>query len=168
MNNIIIEKVKKEDLKDCASISINAWKETYKNIVDKEYLANLSIEKRLEKFESNYNTIPFLVAKINNEVVGFCRYSTNTKIEKFPDIDCELTVLYVKPELKGQGIGTTLFNYVKDELKKENKKSMLISCLKGNVIGESFYKKMNGKVIGEATIEIDGISYQELAFKFDI
>lgn len=163
-----ITNVKKEELKECANISVTSWKETYKNIIDKEYLDNLNIEKRLEKFESNYQTSPFLVAKENNKVVGFCRYRTDTKIDKYPDIDCELTVLYVKPEFKNQGIGTALFNYVKKELKKEQKQNMLICCLKGNTIGESFYKKMNGQIIGENTIEIGNKKYKELAFNFKI
>jgi len=168
MHNIIVEKVKAEDLKECATISVKSWQETYKNIVDNEYLKNLSIERRLEKFKSNYQGNPFLVAKINNEVVGFCRYNKNTKMEKFPEIDCELTVLYVKPKLKRKGIGSTLFKYVKNELQKENKKNMLITCLKGNTIGENFYQKMHGKIIDTTTIEIGDKEYQELAFKFEL
>lgn len=166
--NLEITKVKKEELRACATISITSWQETYKNIVDKEYLDNLNIERRLEKFENNYQTSPFLVAKINNEVVGFCRYSSNTNYENFPNIDCELTVLYIKPSLKNKGIGTSLFNYAKNELKKEQKHNMLVCCLKGNTIGESFYKKMGGEIIGKNTIEIGNKEYQELAFSFKI
>lgn len=166
--NIIIKNVKKEDLKACATISIKSWQATYKNIVDKEYLVNLSIQKRLEKFESNYKLCPFLVAKINNEVVGFCRYSTNVTYEEYPEIDSELTVLYVSPELKHHGIGTALFNYVKTELQKENKKNMLICCLKGNTLGENFYQKMQGQIIGETTIKIGDKLYSEISFKFQI
>lgn len=164
--NIVVEPVTINDLEECATISVKAWQETYKDIVDKEYLDSLSIETRLEKFKSNYQLSPFLVAKINNEVVGFCRY-TNRE-EKFSGTDCELTVLYVKPNLKNQGIGTVLFNYVKNELKKEQKENMLVCCLKGNKIGESFYNKMHGKIIGESEIEIDKKKYKELAFSFKL
>lgn len=166
MNKIIIEPVNINDLAECANISVTSWQKTYKDIVDKEYLDSLSIKTRLEKFKSNYQSSPFLVAKINNKVVGFCKYIAQE--EKFSGTDCELTVLYVKPNLNRQGIGTSLFNYVKSELKKEQKKNMLVCCLKGNTIGESFYKKMQGKIIGESEIEISDKKYKELAFSFKL
>lgn len=164
--NIVIEQAKIDDLAECANISITSWQKTYKDIVDKEYLGSLSIKTRSEKFKSNYQSSPFLVAKINNKVVGFCRYIAQE--EKFSGTDCELTVLYVIPNLNRQGIGTSLFNYVKSELKKEQKKNMLVCCLKGNTIGESFYKKMQGKIIGESEIEIGDKKYKELAFSFKL
>lgn len=168
MNSIIIEEAKITDLKDCAKISVSAWQKTYKNIIDNEYLNNLSIETRYQKFLDNYNNIPFIVAKINNVVVGFCRYTHNATCPKFPEIDSELTVLYVNPEIQNKGVGTALFNYVKKELKKQGKKYMLINCLKGNTIGKNFYQKMHGTVIGINKIEIDNKFYEELAFKFKL
>lgn len=45
---------------------------------------------------------------------------------------------------------------------------MLVCCLKGNTIGESFYKKMQGKIIGESEIEIGDKKYKELAFSFKL
>lgn len=164
--NIVIEQVKIDDLEECATISVKAWQETYKDIIDKKYLDSLSVKTRLEKFKSNYKSSPFLVAKTNNKVVGFCRYTTKT--EKFTNTDCELTVLYVNPNLKNQGIGTALLEFVKKELKKKQKEKMLVCCLKGNKIGESFYKKMDGKIIGESEIEIDNKKYKELAFSFKL
>ena len=166
--DIKITNVNIKDLKECATISVTSWQETYKDIVDKEYLNHLDIETRLKKFKENYKLSPFIVAKIKSEVVGFCRYSPNVKIDKYPKIDSELTVLYVKNELKSQGIGTSLFNYVKKELQKENKHNMLICCLKGNQIGENFYRKMNGEEIGETEIEIGDKKYKEIAFQFKI
>ncbi|MCM1053119.1 MAG: GNAT family N-acetyltransferase [Ruminococcus sp.] len=163
-----IELVKESDLKACADISIRAWKETYEGIVDKEYLDSLDVQVRFNKFKNNYQMAPFLVAKINDEVVGFCRYIDDLKIEEYPRVDSELTVLYVKPELKNKGIGTALFSYVKDKLKEKNKHGMLISCIKGNKIGESFYHKMNGEIIGEREIEIGGKKYKELVFYFEL
>lgn len=166
MNNIIIEKVSKENLKACATISVKSWQETYKNIVDQEYLNNLNIETRYQKFLTNYQSSPFLIAKINNQVVGFCRYTTNITYPQFPEIDSELTVLYEDPKLKRNGVGSTLFNYVKKELKSQNKKYMLITCLKNNKIGKNFYQKMQGTIISENNIEIGDKIYPELAFRF--
>lgn len=168
MNEITIENVKFEDLKQVAQINVQSWQETYKNIVDKDYLNNLSIEKRLEKLLNNYKEGPFLVAKKNNEVVGFCRYKEYNDEEISNEIDCELTVLYVKPELKNNGIGTKLINTVKKDLMRKNKKNMIVYCLKENKIGKDFYTKMEGKIIGEKEIEIGNKVYQEVAFKFNL
>ncbi len=163
-----IELVKEEELMDCANISVNAWKETYKGIINQDYLDSLDVQVRYNKFKSNYQTSPFLVAKQNNEVVGFCRYITDLEIKEYPEVDSELTVLYVKPELKGQGIGRALLSYVKIALKEKGKKGMIISSIKGNKIGEAFYHKMKGEIIGESEIEIGNNKYKELVFYFKL
>lgn len=168
MKEIKLESVTKEDLKEIATISVESWKTTYQGIVDQDYLDSLSIEKRYERFLENYTKGPFIVAKIEEKVIGFCRYSTKIKEERKDKFDSELTVLYVDPNYKRQGIGSALFQYVKKELQKENKHHMLICCLKGNKIGENFYTKMGGKIVGTSTTTFGEKEYEELNFLFEI
>ena len=70
-------------------------------MIDDEYLENMNVEKKIKMREKDYNETRFIVADINNEVVGFCRYTDNMeKTTETPEADCELRALYVKPELK--------------------------------------------------------------------
>ena len=80
----------------------------------------------------------------------------------------EVLVLYIKPEEKRKGIGTKLFTFAKNELIKQGYKEMVIWCLKGNMQGINFYKKMGGKHIGEREYEIRGIKIMEEGFKYII
>ena len=86
----------------------------------------------------------------------------------YKDIDCEICALYVKPELKRNGIGKTLFDYVKNEFRKNNHKQMIIWCLKDNEPSKKFYTKMGGTIIKEKSVEIGEKSYQEVCFEYNI
>lgn len=102
--------------------------------------------ERIEKRRKDYKENGFIVAELNNEVVGFCRYVDSNKFtQDMSEIDCELLALYVKPDLKYKGIGTKLFQFVIDEFKNKNKTKMILWCLKDNEPSKKFYKKWEEK-----------------------
>lgn len=84
------------------------------------------------------------------------------------NVDCELMALYVKPSLKYNGIGTKLFEYVTEGLKKKNKTTMILWCLKDNEPSKKFYTKMGGMLVGERTFEKASKTYYEVAFVYNI
>ncbi len=84
------------------------------------------------------------------------------------DIDCEITALYVKTDLKYNGIGTKLFQFVVNEFKSQSKSKMILWCLKDNEPSKKFYTKMGGKIIKERVIEIGEKSYCEVGFMYNI
>ena len=104
MQNIIIRNVKKEDLWSVSSIVVEGWKSAYRGIIDDEFLDSLKVEDNYNKRLKDYQENGFIVAEIDNEVVGFCRYTVNNLFSQdVKDIDCELCAIYVKPDLKRQG-----------------------------------------------------------------
>lgn len=169
--DIIIRNVRKEDLPSVVDIKIKGWQVAYKGIVDDTYLTNLSNERetRIAKMEKNYMTNGFIVAELDNEVVGFCRYIfDNSFSPEIDDVDCELCAIYVKPDLKRQGIGKELFNYVIQEQKKNNNKNMILWCLKENSNSRKFYEKMGGNLYGENEIEMGGKKYKKVGYRYDL
>ena len=74
LNKIKIRNVKKEDLRAVAEIAVNGWKTAYKGIIDDDFLDNLSIEDNYKKRLNDYTENGFIVAELNNEILGFCRY----------------------------------------------------------------------------------------------
>lgn len=164
--NINIRKIEKQDLKQVAEIHVNGWKNAYKNLIDDDYLNSLSIENRLNKLKKNYNTNGFLVATLNDEIVGFIRYIFSNEFSSDYDVDCEVSALYVKTSLKGNGIGTKLLNHVMDEFRKEDKKKMILWCLSTNESSIHFYEKMGGKIIGQKEELIGDKKYFESGFEF--
>ena len=169
--DVIIRNVRKDDLPAVVDIKIKGWQSAYENIVDSTYLSNLNNEYdiRIEKMEKNYMTNGFIVAELNNEVVGFCRYTfDNSFSPEIENADCELCAIYVKPNLKHLGIGTKMFNHVVNEFKNKNKSKMILWCLKENELSRLFYTKMGGNIIKEKDVKIGDKQYKECCFEYNI
>lgn len=169
MQKILIRNVEKNDLWSVSDIAVNGWKSAYRGIIDDSFLDSLKIEDNYNKRLKDYKENSFIVAEINKEVVGFCRYTANNIFsKKLKEIDCELCAIYVKPDLKRMGIGSSLFKYVIQDQKKNNNKTMILWCLKENYNSRNFYEKMGGILFGENEIEKGGKKYTEVGYKYDI
>lgn len=169
MENIVIRKVKEKDIPSVVDIQINGWKVAYKGIIDDNFLNSMDRNERIEKRKKDYKENGFIVAELNNEIVGFCRYIDNNNFtQEIADIDCELLAIYVKPNLKYNGIGTKMFQCVIDEFKRKNKAKMILWCLKDNEPAKKFYTKMSGKMVKEREIEIGNKNYFEVGFLYNI
>ena len=169
MNNIIIRDVTENDLPSVVDIQIEGWRAAYKGIVDDNTLNGMNRDERIEKRKKDYRENRFIVAELNNEIVGFCRFIDSNKFtQDMSEIDCELGALYVKPDLKYNGIGTKMFEFVLNEFKNKSKTKMIVWCLKDNEPSKKFYKKMGGEIIKERTIEIDNKNYLEVGFVYNL
>ena len=168
MENIIIRKVKRENIEDVVDIQVTGWQTAYRGIIDDEYLDKLSREEKIKKRKKDFDSNGFIVAEYENKVIGFCRYSTENRNEEIKEADCELLALYVKYEYKHKGVGTKLFSYVKEAFKKLNKHKIVLWCLKENENAKKFYTKMGGKVVAEKDIEFGGKLYKEVAFLYSL
>ncbi len=125
MDNIIIRNIEENDIPSVVDIQIEGWKTAYKGIVDDNFLNSMNRDERIQKRKNDYKENGFIVAELNDEIVGFCRYIDNNKFT--PDIlgiDCELLAIYVKPNLKYNGIGRKLFQFVINEFKNKGKTKM--------------------------------------------
>ncbi|MBU5439408.1 GNAT family N-acetyltransferase [Tissierella sp. MSJ-40] len=140
MDNLIVRECIYEDLDNIISLQHQWHNEeiTYGFIpADKNYL-----ETRLGKY--------FLVAEVNNEIVGFC-YGAIHSADNMPVINngqlyIEIEDIYISLENRGTGIGSTLLNKIL-EVAKENgiERSLIYSSTKDldNII--EFYKKHDYK-----------------------
>lgn len=169
MENITIRNIKKDDIYQVVKIHINGWKITYKGIIDDEYLNTMNEQEIIKKREKDYMENGFIVAEFEGKIVGFCRYIDNNSFSKeMQEVDYELLALYVKLSLKHKGIGTKLFEYVRQEFKNKGKAKMALWCLKDNEPSKNFYTKMGGKIIKEKEILIGKNDYKEVCFLYDI
>lgn len=166
---IKIRNVKKEDIESIVDIQIDDWRTAYKSFIDGDYLIKLDKKEKIEKRKKDYNENGFIVAVIENEVVGYCRYIDSNKFSKeYENIDCELCALYVKSSLKRNGIGRELMQYVINEFRNKGKKKMILWCFKENYSSRAFYEKMGGKVFKYKVVEYGGKEYKEVSYLYDI
>ena len=169
MSEIVIRNVKFEDLRRVSEIVVESWKTAYRGIVADEYLESLTVDQNYQKRLNDYTDGGFVVAEINNEVVGFCRYRfENAYEDKFPDVDCELCALYVKSAYKGNGVGKKIINYVMNDFKEKGYKKMILWCFKDNYPARMFYEKMGGIYGSEGTITRGGKDYKEVSYTYDL
>lgn len=168
MDNLIIRNIEYDDIPSVVDIQMNGWKVAYKGIIDDDILDAMDRDIKIEKLKERYQDEPLIVAVLDNEVVGFSRYVFDNCYSPDYSIDCEIVALYVKPDLKYQGIGTKMFNYIVNEYKKLNKKKMIIWCLRDNYPSRKFYEKMGGKIIGEKEFIKGDRAYPEVGFLYEL
>jgi ribosomal protein S18 acetylase RimI-like enzyme len=118
-NKIEIRKAKYSDIKEIANIKVAGWQNAYRGIVSDEYLNNMLYSEQIEKYSITYSLDTIFIAEKDNEILGFCRfYNYDTPIYDDLEVDCEIREIYVRPDIKRMGIGSKLFNYTLDYLKK--------------------------------------------------
>lgn len=157
-----------EDQEGMAKIKVNSWQHTYKNIIDQKYLDSLNYEeqtnKYIDSFDEYKNTVLVAEDTNNHEIIGYACFSTETN--EFAD--SELISLYLDPKHTKKGIGTSLFREVTKELKKYNKKTMMLWCLKDNKNAIKFYEKLGGIKAFDKMAKIGNKVYQEYGYLFYI
>ena len=144
MNDIRIRKATLDDIKIISKIKIEGWQSAYKNIISDEYLNNMDIDKIIAKNIKKFDMCVFVVAEIDDKIVGFSSYNLENDEDLEENADCELIGIYVNPKMKRKGIGRKLIDYIREELRKANKQKMILWCLKENYPSRKFYKSMGG------------------------
>ncbi|MGN0973794.1 MAG: aminotransferase class I/II-fold pyridoxal phosphate-dependent enzyme [Bacilli bacterium] len=166
-NNYTVRFNQLKDQEQMAHIKVDGWKDAYKEIISLDYLESLNYEEQTKKyidsFEQYKNSVLVAVDNKTEEVVGYSTFNDNINNNEY---DCELVSLYIKPEYKGKNIGTFLLKHTINYLKSQNKKKMILWCLKDNIRALNFYKKTGGKIqfekkslIGEKEYDLYGIIY---------
>ncbi|MGN1371952.1 MAG: aminotransferase class I/II-fold pyridoxal phosphate-dependent enzyme [Candidatus Coprovivens sp.] len=157
-----------EDQEEMAKIKVDSWQETYKNIIDQNYLKELNYQEQTEKYIASFNEYKnsVLVAEdINShKILGYACFSTD--INEYAD--SELVSIYLDKKYLKKGIGSSLFREVAKELKKYNKKTMITWCLKDNKTAISFYEKLGGLKKFDKMAKIGNKIYQEYGYIFSI
>ena len=157
-----------EDQEGMAKIKVDCWQDTYKNIIDQSYLDSLNYEiqtnKYIDSFDEYKNMV--LVAEDVNDhkIIGYSCFSTDAN----EYADAELISLYIDKNYSRRGVGTSLLRETIKELKKYNKKTMMLWCIKENKNAIKFYEKMGGIKAFDKMAKIGNKVYQEYGYLFYI
>ena len=171
MDNIIIERMKEEDIEQVAKILIDSWRIAYKDIIDETFLQNLCLEEKIEKLKKEYKVKEYTIARDKeiNEIIGVTRFGKRLdELDRFIEYDGEIYALYVKPELLRKKIGSKLLLYAKERLKEQGSHKMIIWCLKENQPSRKFYESMGGIWLGEKMRNIGGKDYPLVGYGYEI
>ena len=157
-----------EDQEGMARIKVDCWQDTYKNIIDQSYLDSLNYEIQTNKYIDSfdeYKNMVLVAEDVNNhKIIGYSCFSTDAN----EYADAELISLYIDKKYARRGVGTSLLRETIKELKKYNKKTMMLWCIKENKNAIKFYEKMGGIKVFDKMAKIGNKVYQEYGYLFYI
>lgn len=81
-----------------------------------------SVEEFKNRISNTLKKYPYLVAEENNEITGYC-YLSPFKTRAAYDYSVETTI-YIREDLKGKGIGKSLYNKLEEYAKMQNIKNL--------------------------------------------
>lgn len=138
---ITIRKAKSKDAKIIAELhkkvvsGVNS--KYYPTEAIKEWIKDISEENVRYQFQNSY----WIVAEIDNKVVGFGQYSVN---------DGEIDQINVDPDYLNQNIGVKMYNYMENNLRSRGVKKI---CLNSTPNATGFYQKLGFKKIQETNLK---------------
>ncbi len=151
-----IEKATILDAETIADINIKVWKTTYKNIISKASLTKRENQREsiIERICTLIKTNTYLIAKIDDTIVGFILYGSLRDTSNLDNKKTgEIYAIYILDTHQRKGIGKNLMVHaIKDLISKEYK-DLLIWGLKNNPYTQ-FYEKLGGKKMSTREIKI--------------
>ncbi|MBQ6497346.1 MAG: GNAT family N-acetyltransferase [Bacilli bacterium] len=155
--NYTIENLSLENSEEYARVNALAWKESYKGIINEDYLNFINTEEEIQKLIGktieglNDDSVRSFVLRVDDKAVGIVRVG-KSRIEDYPDYG-ELYSIYLLDSVKKQGYGKVLFEKAKAELKDMGYTKMINGCIEGNKTNE-FYQHMGGVFVYKTKLSI--------------
>ncbi len=160
---MVIREATRTDVKGIATVHVDCWRTTYKNIVPDNYLDNLTYDSREKLWMSVISKGKvFLVENDQGKIIGFAN-GGKERSGKYSGFAGELYAIYILKEYQGQGIGKLLLKSVVNELKKIEIYSMIALVLEENHSCK-FYEALGGTIIDKMEIEISGKKLKEVVY----
>ena len=132
-------------------LAIATWPDTFIDIISRkqiDYMLELlySVDSLNEQMKNGHH---FILAKDDNEVVGFASYELNYKNEP----KTKLHKIYILPFVQNEGVGTALINFIKQEAHKHNNPTLTLNVNRRNK-AVLYYKKQDFEIVKEEDIDI--------------
>lgn len=167
---ITIRRAVLDDAHSIAAVQVNSWRTTYTGIVSEDYLRQLQIDTRENRWkqviqENAKERIMLVVADARGEIVGFASAGPTFHHNEY-NYEGELYALYLLENYQQQGIGRRLVNAVMDHFKAVGIHSMLTLALEQNPACR-FYVKMGAQVVGKVEITIGEQTLSELVLGWE-
>ena len=165
-------KIRRREQKDCKTIAhvvTIAWQETYRGIVNDEFLDNLSDNEKERGFRSfnnfNDNDNHQFVLEVDDNIVGFIKFGYTNELDY--ENQGEIFALYIIKEYQGKGFGKKLMETGINEWTNMGCSKIRIGCLKDNPSNE-FYKFMGAKFIRTRIFKLPNQELIENVYCLDI
>jgi len=166
---MFIRKAELSDVSKIAEIHVLAWQTAYIGHMPKDFLAGLSIEKRIIEWQVWINEPgpgTTIVVEDFDEPKGFCVFGPTRDNDLSVESVGEILALNVHPTYWRHGYGKCLCDSVLNEAKNRNWNSLTLWMLKENNRANSFYKSLGFERDGAERIEsiAEGATIKEVRY----
>ena len=150
-DRFIIREMTPADCGGRAFVHYTAWRETYRDIIDRRILDANTLEHCREVAERfPENTLVALDRREGERVIGFLRYEPEAR--RFASLGgaSEISALYLLREYQGLGLGRRLLEAAPEKLPR---KAVVLFAARGNERAIAFYEHMGFRLTGHSVTE---------------
>lgn len=163
----IVRRATVADADAIAQVHVASWQATYPGIVPQHYIDSLRMEEFADRWRdrlANDATMSIFVAESEATICGFASGGpARAEMQGFPG---ELYAIYLNPQSQGRGIGSRLFWAVAEHLQTAGYPGLYVWVLDENP-SRGFYRKLGGRELSSAEIEIGGKRLKEVSYGWE-
>ncbi|MCZ8256985.1 MAG: GNAT family N-acetyltransferase [Bacteroidia bacterium] len=169
MSSYSVRHATPRDAKAIADIHVATWQAAYKDIMPEEYLAKVSVEKRLAYWKEaiEFSEPQLLVATEGEEIVGFVGFDRSRDAGTKSTVG-EIWAMYVAPAHWGKGAGLALWDGAREGLKEEGCTQVTLWVLLRNERALRFYEQAAGfkrEMPSLKTVAFGSVKLEEIRLK---
>jgi len=155
--SVIIEPLAPERLGELSAFINACWREAYAGILPDEFLAGLTTEGRLPYLESKLSRGLVGALALDGAIAGVVMYGPS-HFASLPAAG-EVNLLYVRPDLIGQGLGHRLLVLAETVLAEQGYPSFVLDVFSANTQAIDFYRRHGYAKVGDNIDQIEGATY---------
>ena len=158
------------DASAIARVQVAGWHATYPGMVPPAMLEAMTVAKReyiwarmlLSREEGGGPAA--LVCETGGEVTGFVSFGPQRVAHHRADWPGEIYALYVHPEAQHRGAGRALMVAAAAGLAHAGLEAASLWVMTRNTRARAFYEALGGTLLDEQTVEVEGGSFDEVAY----
>ncbi|MBN3554402.1 GNAT family N-acetyltransferase [Fictibacillus nanhaiensis] len=141
------------DAAEIAKVHVESWQQSYKGIVEDDYLSQMSVKEREQRWKEWLMQESHIVLVLEDQQKQLCGFISGGSIRSHHPFDSEIYAFYLLKAVQQKGHGTRMLKRFAEELLSIGKKSMIVWVLKDNPSKQA-YISLGGKKIEEEKITV--------------
>lgn len=155
MSDTSVRRAAPADAAAIAGVHVRSWQIAYRGLVPDEVLDALSIAQRQTMWHSllerSVDGAFTLVGERDDQIVGFCSMLAPSADDDRGGRTCEVTAIYVEPDLRRTGIGSTLLATALEEVRAAGWDAVTLWVFADNATARAFYRRFGFAADGAQT-----------------
>jgi GNAT superfamily N-acetyltransferase len=140
------------DARGIAGIEVETWRTTYAGMLADDTLIGMSLVRRQASWaaELRRSRAIWVWDEAPSQLLGFGFCGPQRGASSA--YDGEIYMLYVLPDAQGRGIGSSLLEVMRKDLRSAGRRSVLVWVVRGNP-ARFFYERMGAKLVLQRQIQ---------------